>query len=282
MAVDNEFEIIQLMRLHLVRNGYQVVWTTESEKALDMIREESPDLILLDVVMPGVNGLELCSQIREITDVPVLFISCKSGELDKVMGLTVGGDDYITKPFSPMELAARVQAQLRRRALDKNAADPLGGEGTIKAVHPNSTDISASSMTADGTESMIPAKYPETDEYREDRKNSAHGSAVRDGIERGGLRIDVAAHTVEIDGTPILLTVKEFDLLSLLAGYPNRVFTPHQIFDSLWNTYGEEDDVRTVAVHISNLRKKLSAVSPDRKYIHTVRGVGYKFVPQSL
>ena len=69
MAVDNEFEIIQLMRLHLVRNGYQVVWTTESEKALDMIREESPDLILLDVVMPGVNGLELCSQIREITSV---------------------------------------------------------------------------------------------------------------------------------------------------------------------------------------------------------------------
>ena len=101
LVVDNEMEIIQLLRLYLTREGYQVIWTTDSTKALSMNRDEKPDLILLDIVMPGLSGLEVCSKIREEFNTPILFITCKGTDMDKVLGFTLGGDDYITKPFSP-------------------------------------------------------------------------------------------------------------------------------------------------------------------------------------
>lgn len=227
MIVDNEMEIIQLMKLYLSREGYEVVWTTESTKAAALAQETKPDLILLDVVMPGLSGIELCGKIREQSDVPILFVSCRDQEMDKVLGLSIGGDDYITKPFSPTELVARVKVHLRRRNMD-TSSDPAGGERNLLAV--------------------------------------------------GGLEIDLSAHTVTVNGAPVHLTAKEFELLVLLCKYPNRVFTGRQIFENLWDTYGIEDDVRTVMVHISNLRKKIEPNPENPKYILTVRGVGYKLV----
>lgn len=229
MIVDNEMEIIQLLKLYLSREGYDVIWITDSTKAAALAQEEDPDLILLDVVMPGLNGIELCSKIREHSDVPILFISCKGHDTDKVLGLSIGGDDYITKPFSPTELVARVKAHLRRHHI--NASD-----SKISAAH-NSICI-------------------------------------------GDLEVDLTAHTVTVEGTPVHLTAKEFELLVLLCKYPNRVFTGRQIFDNLWDTYGIDDDVRTVMVHISNLRKKIEVNTEKPKYICTVRGVGYKLVSQ--
>ena len=229
MVVDNEMEIIQLIKLYLSREGYEVVWTTESTKAAELAQKEKPDLILLDVVMPGLSGIELCGRIREQSDVPILFVSCRDQDMDKVLGLSIGGDDYITKPFSPAELVARVKAHLRRRNL------------------------------SGGTQS---------DEYTEERNM----------LSAGDLQIDLSAHTAVVSGTPIHLTAKEFEMLELFCKYPNRVFTSRQIFDSLWNTYGLEEDVRTVMVHISNLRKKLESAPGAPQYIHTVRGVGYKLV----
>lgn len=228
MIVDNEMEIIQLIRLYLSREGYDVIWTTDSTKAAELAYEEKPDLILLDVVMPGLTGIELCEKIREQSDVPILFVSCKDQDMDKVLGLSIGGDDYITKPFSPAELVARVKAHLRRRNISSGSA---------------------------------------SGEYEENNL-----------LTTGGLEIDLSAHTVTVDGNPVHLTAKEFELLVLFCKYPNRVFTSRQIFDNLWNTYGLEDDVRNVMVHISNLRKKIE-INPEKpKYIQTVRGVGYKLV----
>ena len=230
MIVDNEMEIIQLLRLYLSREGYRVIWTTDSEKAAAIARDEEPDLILLDVVMPGLTGIELCGKIREFSDVPILFVSCKGQDMDKVLGLSIGGDDYITKPFSPAELIARVKAHLRRRNLAGAAGEP----------------------------------------------DTSRGSQ----ITAGGLAINLTAHTVTADGRPVHLTAKEFELLVLLAKYPDRVFTTRQIFDHIWDTYGIEDDSRTVMVHISNLRRKLEPTPDSPKYIKTVRGVGYKLVLQ--
>ncbi len=230
MVVDNEMEIIQLMKLYLSREGYDVIWTTDSTKAAAMAQEQNPDLILLDVVMPGLSGIELCGKIREYSDVPILFISCKGQDMDKVLGLSIGGDDYITKPFSPTELVARVKAHLRRRHLSNSS----GG-------------------------------------ISEEQRNI---------LSVGRLEIDLSAHTVTVDGTPVHLTAKEFELLVLLSKYPNRVFTGRQIFDNLWDTYGIDDDVRTVMVHISNLRKKIEPNPEKPQYILTVRGVGYKLVSQ--
>lgn len=231
MIVDNEMEIIQLIKLYLSREGYEVVWTTDSTKAAALAESEKPDLILLDVVMPGLNGIELCSKIREHSDVPILFVSCKGQDMDKVLGLSIGGDDYITKPFSPAELVARVKAHLRRRNINSQAMSP----------------------DSDAPDNILTA---------------------------GDLEINLSAHTVSLKGNTLHLTAKEFELLVLFCKYPNRVFTSHQIFNSLWDTYGIDEDVRTVMVHISNLRKKIEPNPEKPQYIHTVRGVGYKFIPE--
>ena len=227
MIVDNEMEIIQLIKLYLSREGFDVIWTTDSTKATAMAAEEKPDLILLDVVMPGISGIDLCSKIRETSDVPILFVSCKNQDMDKVLGLSIGGDDYISKPISPAELVARVKAHLRRKNLRSF------GSG-----------------------------QPCTD----------------DTIAINNLLINLSSHTVSVDGIPVHLTAKEFELLVLLCKYPNRVFTSQQIFNNLWNTYGLEEDVRTVMVHICNLRKKIETNPDNPKYIQTVRGVGYKLI----
>lgn len=230
MIVDNEMEIIQLIKLYLSREGYDVIWTTDITKAAELAYDEKPDLILLDVVMPGLTGIELCGKIREQSDVPILFVSCKDQDMDKVLGLSIGGDDYITKPFSPAELVARVKAHLRRRNISGNSMEqlPEGGEKNTLTV--------------------------------------------------GSLEVDLSAHTVTVNNKAVHLTAKEFEMLVLFCKYPNRVFTSRQIFDNLWNTYGLEDDVRTVMVHISNLRKKIETNPEKPEYIHTVRGVGYKLV----
>ena len=114
MVVDNEMEIIQLIKLYLSREGYEVVWTTESTKAAELAQKEQPDLILLDVVMPGLSGIELCGRIREQSDVPILFVSCRDQDMDKVLGLSIGGDDYITKPFSPRQSTPAAPQYFRR------------------------------------------------------------------------------------------------------------------------------------------------------------------------
>ena len=227
MVVDNEIEIIQLIKLYLTREGYNVVWTTDSTKAAAMAEAEKPDLILLDVVMPGITGTDLCIKIRETSDVPSLFVSCKQQDMDKVWGLSVGGDDYITKPFSPAELVARVKAHLRRQNL-------VSG--------------------------------------------SQNSEQSRDCITAGDISINLTAHEVTVGGRDVHLTAKEFELLVLFCKYPNRVFTSTQIFDNLWNICGVNEDVRTVMVHISNLRKKIEPNPEKPHYIRTVRGVGYKLV----
>ena len=230
MIVDNEMEIVQLIKLYLTREGYDTVWTTDSTKAVELAEAEKPDLILLDVVMPDMSGYELCSKIREESTVPVVFISCKGQDIDKVMGLSIGGDDYITKPFSPAELVARVKAHLRRYKLEQRS---------------------------------------EADEFHGPKSNT---------IKVDQILIDMSAHTVTISGKPVHLTAKEFDLLALFCKYPNRVFTSQQIFNSIWDSYGMDDDVRPVMVHISNLRKKIQQATGGPDYIKTVRGVGYKLV----
>ena len=228
LVVDNDIDIVQLLRLYLSREGFEVIWTTESEKAFSMVEKNEPDLVLLDVVMPKLSGIEVCRQIREVSEVPILFLSCKDQDTDKVLGFTMGADDYITKPFSRIELVARVKAHLRRKYSQQSKEDLLSNKNRIYFAP---------------------------------------------------LTIDLNARTVTINETEIKLTAKEFDLLVLLAKYPNRVFTPQQIFNHLWDTYGLEEDLRTVMVHISNLRKKLELSENAVKFIKTVRGVGYKFVP---
>jgi len=222
LVVDDEREITELISLYLAREGYAVHVADNGEDAVRLAETLLPDLIVLDIQLGQIDGIEVCRRIRETSAVPILFVSCKDDDNDIIHGLSVGGDDYMTKPFSPRQLVARVQAQLRRQALRAGAKAP-------------STELSY-----------------------------------------GGLTIDTAARTVDIDGRSVSLSVKEFDLLAYLAQHPNQAFRLDDLYQVVW---GAESigDTRTLMVHISNLRKKIECDPANPRFIHTVRGIGYKF-----
>lgn len=252
MIVDDEKDIIDMIRMHLTRQGYDIIWTDDSSEAVELMENEHPQLVLLDIMMQGIDGYELCSRIREVSSVPVIFMSCKTKDMDKVMGFSIGGDDYITKPFSLAELTARVQAHLRRSHMNAAAygSDSSDAPGSLSGAVPFGTGEASSAPVSISTGGPVSSF--------------------------GDIHIDTVSHSAFFGPVELDLTAKEYDLLCLLVKYPNRVFTPRQIFDALWDSYGLENDVRTVAVHISNLRRKLEKAGAPKGCIRTVRGVGYK------
>lgn len=221
LIVDDEPEISHLLFRYLDRENYKVIISDNGLKAVELVKSQNPDLIILDILLPDLDGLAVCQNIRNRTKSPILFLTCKDEDSDKVLGLGVGGDDYITKPFSPSEVVARVKAHLRR----------------------------SNFFSSNEKEHII--RYP-------------------------GLQIDTSSYTVLLNENTLTLPAKEFQLLTILARNPNRLFSTEQLFDLVW----KEDscgDPRTVVVHLSNLRKKLELDPATPKYINTVRGVGYKF-----
>lgn len=238
LVVEDEVDLNNLVRSHLEAEGHTVHQTFDGPGALKLVEEMGPDLIILDWMLPGMDGLSVCRQVRQRHLTPILMLTARSEEIDRVLGLEVGADDYVVKPFSIRELMARVRAMLRRVSLDAqmNQADamqtaPVAGLGG--AVVP-------------------PAAQP---------------------ITRGSLIVDVASHSASLDGQDLDLTPKEFELLALLAAHPGRAFSRDFLLQSLWG-YDYDGVDRTVDTHIVRLRKKLGAVGDQ---IVTVWGVGYRF-----
>ncbi len=218
LVVDDEVEISQLIQLYLQKAGFAVVTAASGTEAVELIRQQNFALAVLDIMLPGLDGLAVCQEIKRKNNWPVIFLSCRSDESDKIDALDIG-DDYMTKPFSPGELAARVKAHLRRSAQD---------------------------------------------------------NVARQGLVFGELAIDLAAKQVRKQGKVLLLSATEFRLLSLLVSHPGRIYSAEQLFELIWQADGL-DDARTVAVHISNLRKKIEADPARPQYIVTHRGLGYQF-----
>ncbi|WP_409344081.1 response regulator [Paenibacillus sp. MBLB4367] len=223
MIVDDEADIVELISLYLRREGFEVVSTNDGRSVMPLIHKEKPDLVILDVLLPGLGGFDVCRTIREVAEIPIIFISCKRDDTDIIEGLSTGGDDYVIKPFSPMQLVARVKAQLRR--------------------------------------SRLQDKYTDTEHHT---------------LQFPGLEINLLDHTVKVAGEPVTLSTKEFELLSLLAKTPNRVYKIDHLYETIWGLDGM-GDTRTLLVHISNLRKKIEPNAAEPQYILTIRGLGYKF-----
>jgi two-component system alkaline phosphatase synthesis response regulator PhoP len=222
LIVEDEDGIRELIRLFLVKKGYRAIEAEDGYEAMDLLAKENPDLVLLDIEMPGMNGLEVCEQIRMQTKLPILFVSYRKELTFKIQGLEVGGDDYITKPFDFNELEARIRALLRRNGWTNGEEEKL------------------SVLVFDD------------------------------------MHIHIDARELYINGKPVKLYHKEFQLLLLLAQNPNRVWTAEQLYDRVWGYYSD-GDVQTVKVHISNLRRKVEKDPAHPNFIHTVRGFGYKF-----
>jgi DNA-binding response OmpR family regulator len=241
LVIEDEANIIQVIRLYLEQAGYTVVSASDGIAGLELHAREHPDLIILDLMLPILDGMEVCRRIRAWANTPILMLTARQGEDDRVEGLEIGADDYLVKPFSPRELVSRVKAILRRSALNTSSS---------------------------------PQEVPQVQSNAAEKTKNASS----DELQFGGLIINLPSRRVMVLGQPVALTVKEFDLLVTLASSPDRVFTREALLNQIWG-YTYLGDGRTVDVHIGTLRKKLEAVAGAPHHIQTVWGVGYKFVP---
>ncbi len=238
LIVDDDSSIAELVALYLEKECYDTRIASDGEEALQLFPEYKPNLIVLDLMLPGIDGYEVCRRLRAGSSVPVIMLSAKGETFDKVLGLELGADDYIQKPFDSKELVARVKAVLRRF---QNGSEKQPAE-EIRAQRPG----------------------------RELTEISRSGNY----IEYPDLIINQSNYSVVFRGKVIEMPPKELELLYFLASSPNQVFTREQLLDHIWG-YEFAGDSRTVDVHIKRLREKISG-SRDWE-IATVWGIGYKF-----
>ena len=222
LLVDDEQPVQKLLSYPLEKEGYEVVPALDGQEALASFEQGQFDLVVLDIMLPKVDGLEVCKRLRAKSSVPIIMLTAKAEEIDKVLGLELGADDYITKPFSMREFRSRVRAALRRAE-------------------------------------MAPTTEPDAEP-----------------LVRRDLRIDFEKRTTELAGEPIDLTYVEFEILSVLAHHPGRVYTRDMLLDRIWGDSAFRDQ-RTIDVHIRHLREKLEPDPKNPEYLLTVRGVGYRF-----
>ncbi len=221
LIVDDDVEIRSLLRDILVDDGYTTFEAGTGAEALRLVEQIDIDVVLLDLGLPDASGLDLLAQLTEDAHTSVIILTGRAGETDRVVGLDLGADDYIAKPFSSRELVARVNAVNRRQH---------------------------------------------------------RGQSERRQLRFAGLVIDQDTRDVLLDGVPVPLTPKEFDVLAFLAGSPRRVYSKGQLLRDVWGSSPEWQDDTTVGEHMHRIRRKLD---PDDRehWVQTIRGVGYRFVP---
>ena len=222
-VIEDEPSIAEVVSLYLRRAGYQVQSAADGQTAQQMLEKRLPDLVVLDLMLPGIDGYTLTRWLRDRSDVPIIMLTSRREEMDRIAGLEMGADDYMVKPFSPQELVSRVRAVLRRGGSDKATEN----ERALSFEH---------------------------------------------------LSIDPRSHTVLVNERPIDLTVKEFDMLYLLARHPRQVFSRDHLLERVWGV-SEYIDPGTVTVHVRRLREKIEADPSHPCRLLTVWGVGYKFEP---
>ena len=221
LICDDEKDIVNALKIYLSDPEYTLLEAYNGQEALEMVKNKDIHLILLDIMMPVMDGITAMYKIREISNVPIILLTAKSEDSDKILGLNVGADDYITKPFNPMEVTARVRSQLRRYLR-------LGS-------------------SVQNTEALV----------------------------IGGIELDDLKKEVTVDGKPVSLTPKEYDILKLLMNEPGRVFSPKEIYNLVWKEkpFGTDN---TVAVHIRHLREKIEIDPAEPRYIKVIFGQGYR------
>lgn len=237
LVVDDEAVLVETIAYNLEQAGYQVITAADGASALEATRRETPDLIILDLMLPEMDGLEVCRQLRrdsKTATTPIMMLTAKDDEIDKVVGLEVGADDYVTKPFARRELLARVRALLRR------------------------------------------SEYAPVVEERPAQETAQETVRSARDLVAGPIRIDLAGRRINCRGQDMELQPKQFDLLTYLVRNRGTVLTRDQLLHNVWG-YDYAGDTRTVDVHVRWLREKLEEDPANPKLIQTVRGVGYAF-----
>lgn len=247
LIIEDEEKIARFVTLELEHEGYQVEHAADGRTAVDLALERDYDLILLDVLLPQLNGMEVLRRVRKHRDVPVIMVTARDAVMDKVAGLDAGADDYLTKPFAIEELFARIRVALKRSEAVR-AASGVGGAGTGAGV-----DAAAIPPVSDSTQ--------------------ASASPSPAALTVGSVALDPDRREVTVDGSPIVLTAREFDVLALLMAHAETVLTRERIAHEALG-YEYVGDTNNVDVHIAHLRAKIEDGGGAR-IVQTVRGVGY-------
>ena len=224
LIVEDEESLADPLAFLLRQEGFEPIVAHDGKTALEEFERHDVDIVLLDLMLPGMSGTDVCKQLRATSSVPVIMVTARDSEIDKVVGLELGADDYVTKPYSSRELIARIRAVLRR-----------GGDAV------------------------------EVEEEFEEQV-----------LEGGRVRMDVERHIVSVDGEPISMPLKEFDLLEYLLRNAGRVLTRGQLIDRIWGA-DYVGDTKTLDVHVKRLRSKIEQEPSRPKHLVTVRGLGYKY-----
>ena len=220
LVCDDEKDIVNALKIYLSDPSYTIFEAYDGAEALALVKNEDIHLVLTDIMMPVRDGISFVSELRKTSNIPVILLSAKSEDTDKILGLNIGADDYITKPFNPVEVCARVRSQLRRYF-------QLGG-----------------------------------------------GKARPEPFVCGGIELNDESKQVTVDGEPVSLTPKEYDILRLLISEPGKVFSPKEIYRRVWKDIPLNSD-NTVAVHIRHLREKIEIDPSEPRCLKVLFGQGY-------
>ena len=215
LIVEDEAKLAGLLRDYLAQDGFETSVLHRGDEVEPWVSTHDVDLVLLDLMLPGKNGLEVCKALRASSGVAIIMVTARVEEIDRLLGLELGADDYICKPFSPREVVARVKAVLRRAKRGERPAE-------------------------------------------------------------AGVKLDEAGYRATIGGKDLNLTAVEFQLLKVLADHPGRIYTREQLMDAMYRDQRVVGD-RTVDSHIKKIRRKITAVMPDREVVHSIYGLGYKY-----
>jgi two-component system response regulator RegX3 len=220
LLIEDEASITEPLADALRREGFDAVVAATAAEGLDLGRSGQPDLVLLDLMLPDGSGFDVCRELRRSSDVPIVMLTARGDEADRIVGLEMGADDYVVKPFSAREVVARIRAVLRRSGSAREGSDGP--------------------------------------------------------VEVGEIRLDPERREVELGGEPVELSRKEFELLHRLMRDAGSVVTREQLIEDVWdmNWFGS---TKTLDVHVSALRRKLGDDPAEPRYLHTVRGVGFRF-----
>ena len=252
VIIEDDTDIRDLLHAVLQQSGFVVHASPNGTEGVEAVRRHNPAVVTLDLGLPDIDGFEVIRQLRQFSDAYIVMLTARAEELDTLMGLEAGADDYVTKPFRPRELRARISAMLRRprAGAPAEAAAPVASTGTTPMV-----PAAAAAVTAEGV-------------YR-----------------HNDLTLDAETRSVEVAGEPVPLTRTEFDLLEALLAGGRRVRTKPDLVRRLrgeeydTGSYISDADERTIEVHVGNLRRKLGDDSRSPRWLETVRGVGYRLAP---
>ena len=267
VIIEDDKDIRDLLNAVLQQSGFKVFASPNGAEGVEAVRTHNPTVVTLDLGLPDIDGFEVIRQLRLFSDAYIVMLTARAEELDTLMGLEAGADDYITKPFRPRELRARISAMLRRPRMGDDNADAAGPtDGAAEASDEATATAAPSPAPALDTESFSAAQ------------EAGH-------FQHNGLSLDFSTRTTEIDGVLVELTRTEFELLHAVLESGRRVRTKTDLVRRLrgdeYDAGGfiSEADERTVEVHVGNVRRKLGDDSRAPRWLETVRGVGYRLAP---